>query len=280
MQDILQQKAMLVTLNIGVWTGKKQDKKVSREVDRIFNANNAGIFTKYLVEKDWLKPIEKVKNEARMYHYEMTLAWLDNGLRMLPVTVYFEYVKNMQNFQKKFYQLVEEKTAEYRDAIEYAKRRLNGLFNPLEYPTPEEFKIKFYMEFNFYPVPHTDDFRITLAQDEVAKIQKEVEQRLRQTTSVVFKDLIYRVKEVLERVVDRTDGDKVFRDSLIENAEKIAKLIPKMNIFNNPELNDIAKEIETKIAKFSPDVLRQDAMAKAQVNKDAKELLDKMKTYF
>lgn len=76
---------MIVTLNVSCWTARKQDKKVSAEVEASHNAKDAGRYNKLLIDKHHLDPLTNWAGQIRATHYKMTLPWMDNGGRLLPV---------------------------------------------------------------------------------------------------------------------------------------------------------------------------------------------------
>ncbi len=83
---MIQNSAVLVDLNISVWTGRKMDKKVSDEIGAVKNAKaNAGNYHKKLLAgTDRLDDLQKLVSAIRIWHYEQTLPWSDNGSRLLP----------------------------------------------------------------------------------------------------------------------------------------------------------------------------------------------------
>ncbi|MDA3813714.1 MAG: hypothetical protein PF570_05610, partial [Candidatus Cloacimonetes bacterium] len=98
----LNDKAMLVYLNISIWTARKYDKKISTEVENKYGADEAGRYNKILIAKKNLSNIQKIISSARAFHYENTLPWSDNGGRLLPSANYFGYVKAIQCFKDDF----------------------------------------------------------------------------------------------------------------------------------------------------------------------------------
>ena len=55
---MLHERAMLVKLNISQWTGRKKDKKITRETNSFYGASpTSGYYSKSLIEKDAVKSI-------------------------------------------------------------------------------------------------------------------------------------------------------------------------------------------------------------------------------
>ena len=98
----IQEKAMLVYLHLSYWTARKYDKRVSEEIDDHYQADQAGRYNKILIAREHLASIRKQVSAIRIYHYEHTVAWNDEGGRLLPATAYFDYMQKMQKYQGKF----------------------------------------------------------------------------------------------------------------------------------------------------------------------------------
>ncbi len=73
--------SMLVELNISTWTGRKLDKKASRDLTTVMRAANgvANVNKKLLGDCAELEAVQKFTANARNMHYSMTLPWSDSG---------------------------------------------------------------------------------------------------------------------------------------------------------------------------------------------------------
>src|SRR5262249_49231809 len=157
----IQTKSMLATLSISMFSPRKTDKKVTREViDQHQAAESAGKFVKQLLPEEALEAIKKLQNEARQFHYENTLPWSDEGGRILPSAHYMTYVDKMREFGARFDPLVDAFLERYEEYKETARSRLNGMFNPNDYPSKERVRKKFKFKSAFLPFPDGADFRV------------------------------------------------------------------------------------------------------------------------
>ena len=84
--------AMLVEVNISNWTGRKKDRKASKDVTLDNNAESgvANVHKKLLGNCAELDPEHKLTGNIRNIHYNMTMPWSDTGLRLLPPAQYFK----------------------------------------------------------------------------------------------------------------------------------------------------------------------------------------------
>lgn len=276
----LHTKAMLVSLSIRQWTARKYDRSVSRKVEQDYNAHDAGRFNKLLIAQEEMKKIQKIANEARIFHYENTLPWGDNGTRILPTKNYFEYVESIKEIRNKFVETVNTFIDVYPELKEEARRRLNGMFKEMDYPTVEELKSRFDFNVGFAPVPDSNDFRVDLNDSEIDKIRKEIDAKRDEAERVAMKELWQRLYNAVEHMVNKlSDSDAVFRDSLVKNVAEICQLLPKLNITNDNKLTEMGNEVAAKLSTIEPDVLRKDKGTRREICGTAEDILNKMKGY-
>ena len=162
-------RAMLVRLSISVWAAKKGDRRANRAVENAFgivDANKAGNYTKWLVGQESIQRLTKLTTEIRTWHYQNTLPWTDDGARLLPTANFADYSAKMRAYHQQFDAEVQTFIRNYPDIVAEARIRLNGLFNPADYPSNITERFGWGIEVS--PVPQARDFRVDLAADEVA----------------------------------------------------------------------------------------------------------------
>jgi len=59
-------------------------------------ASDAGKFVKNLLPDEAIEPIKKLDGEIRQFHYDNTVPWGDDGLRLLPILRYDPYMEKMR----------------------------------------------------------------------------------------------------------------------------------------------------------------------------------------
>jgi len=130
---MLHERAMLVKLNISQWTGRKKDKRITKETNAFYGAaKSSGYYSKVLIPKDAVKSIQKTVNAARTFHYENTLPWGDNGERLLPSKNYFDYTQHMREFNTNFDTVVKKFLELYPNLITEAEYKLNKMFTAMK----------------------------------------------------------------------------------------------------------------------------------------------------
>ncbi len=276
----LSNKAMLVNLNISQWTARKYDRKVTKKIEDDFNTHDSGRFNKILIAQEKIKGIQKVAGEAREYHYEQTLPWGDNGARILPASNYMDYTSKIREFKSQFESEVSIFLDNYPTFKEDAKQRLNGMFKEEDYPGYADIVNKYNFSMSVLPMPDAEDFRVDLQGDEVSRIQHEIELKVQEAQANAMKDLWDRLYEKVKRMADKLSDEKgIFRDTLVQNTIDLCNVLPRLNITNDQRLEEMRREVETKLCGFTPQELRDNKHDRAEAAKDAQSILDSMAGY-
>ncbi len=276
----LTEKTMLIYLNIGAWTARKYDRKISEEVESIHNSKDAGRYNKLLIAKASICKIQKIASEARNFHYDNTLPWLDNGGRLLPAANYFNYVNSIRKFQDQYENEVENFIRAYPALKSEAQHRLNSMYDEEDYPDVLTLNTKYSFSTQVSPVPVADDFRVNLNNEEIEAIKESIEEQVREATETAMKDLWQRLFKVVEHMVERLKKvDNKFKNSLVNNISELCDLLPKLNITDDPDLESSVQEIKTKLTKHDPQTLREDDNIRNKTAMEAQKILNKMRHY-
>jgi|SRR6056297_374025 len=277
---MITEKAMLASLHISCWSARKHDKQVSKEVDDKYGGKDAGRFNKVLANKDALKSIKTITSTARIFHQEQTLPWGERGERLLPSANYSNYSRQMRTYQQQFDDAVLAFVRDYNSVIWDARQRLGGLFRKEDYPDPSDIRDKFAFRTIITPVPMSDDFRVNLGKDEVDAIKRDIENRIEQAHAAATQDLWKRLYDVVSHMVDRlSDPEAIFRDSLVGNIVKITEILPRLNINDDPQLDQMRRKIEDSLCAYSPDQLRKNKKLRKKAVGNAQDVIDAMAGY-
>jgi len=276
----LNDKAMLVYLNISFWTARKYDKRISQEIEDQYNADDAGRYNKILIAKEYLANIQKIISAARTFHYENTLPWSDNGGRLLPSANYFNYVRSIQGLKDDYEREVNNFLQVYPDLKDEARQRLNGMFHEEDYPDVFTLESKFNIKSMISPVPEADDFRVNLMETEVENIRDSIREQVTESTQAGKRDLWNRLFKVVSHMAERlTDQDNKFKNTLVENIEDLCELLPKLNVMEDPVLAVAVNEIKAKLTANDSQTLRDNDVVRSKTAAEAQKILNKMKHY-
>jgi hypothetical protein len=109
------------------------------------------------------------------------------------------------------------------------------------------------------PVPEANDFRVDIAEDIRSEMEREYKQAYTSRVETAMNDAWSRLHTTLEHMVERLSGQdkKIFRDSLVDNAMELTSLLTKLNVTNDPKLEDARKELEKSLVGVTPEDLRE-----------------------
>ncbi len=266
---------MLVELTIRQWMGVKYDKTVSAEVEMTHSAKNAGRYNKYLIDKAHLADISSAANALRKFHYTRTLQWNDGGQRIMPSKLFFEYREEMAKYKQAFNDAVKDFLAKYPQLMQDARVRLGSLYRPEDYPDASSLYALFDVELKIMPMPDAADFRIDIAQEIQDEIRAEITQTIAARQADAVKDCWARMREVVGRIADQCSKEKpIIRESLMENASDLVKVLGGLNITNDPQIS--AAEAELRRLIVPAEQLRSSPTTRAEAARVARELLERM----
>jgi|TARA_Y100000310_G_scaffold21924_1_gene21160 hypothetical protein len=275
----LSDKAVLVHLGVSQWIAKKLDRAASDVVATQFGATaKAGNYNKSLLPT--CNELEAVKTKTsiiRKKFYSNTLPWGIEGTFILPSANYLAFMNEYRAEKGQWVGLVNEFYDAYPQACMDAQRMLGGLHKPSEYPILTDLKKKFHMDMAIMPVPMAGDFRIELAEGEIAKITSDVEQRVIEGSKAAMDDVWQRLYDRIAWLAEKlSDPNKTFHDATYEDAQETCKLLVRLNFTNDPDLEAMRKEVQNKLFNTHPEVLRNDPDVRRDTATEAQVIMDKM----
>ena len=276
---MITERAMLAAIHIRIWTAVKHDRKVSHDVATQHNApENAGRYNKKLLRgAEKLDTLRTLAGQIRQHFYEITLPWSDEGYRLLPAHFYFDLTTKMREFERTFSQSVEEFLAVYPSYIEQVRPELNGLFREEDYPSAERLREKFGVKLEVLPIPSGDDFRVTLSEEEQARVAREIDETVRQSLNRGTKDLWVRLRDVVTHMADKlNEPESRFHASLVTNVFDLVDLLTRLNVNQDEELNRFAAEIKSRLCNFSAHELKKNDVLRVTTASDAAQILSQM----
>jgi hypothetical protein len=272
--------AVLIDLNISVWTARKLDKNVSKEIDINKNTTiKAGNYNKHILAgSDQLEKITKLAGEIREWHGRQTLPWSDTGTRLLPMSNFFDYKQQLGVYEAEFQSRINTFIYEYPNIILGMAFKLDKLFDRSEYPETDKIAHKFNLKYTIMPVPETKDFRVDIADDIRNEMQQEYQKAYEGRVEAAMSDAWSRLHTTLEHMVDRLSGDdkKIFRNSLVDNALELTNLLTKLNVTKDPKLEQARQALEKSLVGVSADDLRDSQGARSVVLSKVNAIMEMM----
>lgn len=278
----LSSSSVLVNISLSVWSGRKLDREVSQEIDaQKSTKTRAGNYNKNLFAGvDELEKVKQVAGRIRAWHQENTLPWSDGGERLLPMQNFVEYKQKLNEYEKEFNAAVQEFCAKYSTLISAQAFLMGALFKRDEYPAPSDIPSKFELRYTMSPVPETNDFRVNTSDETRRELEqqyaKAYEDRLNKMSQELWDRLHGCLKHLADRLADTEDGErKIFRDSLVGNAVELCGLLTKLNVTNDPKLEDARKLLEAAVCNLDPKDLRKSNDARKEIKTQVDDILKK-----
>lgn len=279
---LIQDRAMLVQLNISQWTARKMDKGASEQTADMYKAERSEVSTyKSTIQKKHLDKIQKIVGKARTMHYKYTSPYpCSKGQAILATKMLQDYMSEGSALTREFNNAVHDFLNVYREVQAEAKVALGDLYNEFDYPSEEQLARKFNISYDFAPIPQGAHFQIAIDAEELAEMQKDIEEKVKDSMNMAMDDLwrrIYKVTAALkERMTPEAGQDKTFRDTLISNIAELADILPKMNIAGDVELDAMADELKKELAAYDPEELRQDRGKRKEAARKADAIMAKV----
>lgn len=258
--------AMLVDLQISLYSGRKQDKATQAEVTAAKGANSsraASVYKSLFAECAELDAITKFQARARAEHYKLTKPWNDYGARLLPTALLQKYKVEMNQAESEFNRLVDVFLDKYDTLVAAAAFQLGTLFDRDEYPTREQVARKFRFDISYSPLPTAGDFRLDIESEVQRDLMRQYEKRMEQQLEAAAQDSWTRLHEALTRLSDRLvvedDGKKrKFHDTMVTGALELCELLTDMNVTNDPALEKARRKLEEALSGVTPKELREE----------------------
>jgi hypothetical protein len=299
--ETLHTRAILVKLSLPTWSGKMDDKEVTKTtLDAHGASKGAGKFSKYLLPREASTERQLGEGEpenaftalvahlsdVRNWSYANTLPWSRDGWLLLPIANHSRYTTYIREAQHKYDELLARLVEDYRELILSARRCLGPKLSAgARYPSDIAAEFGFAIDYN--PVPSGGDFRVSLTDEEKAILSKSTEERVKQTAEAAQNVATKRLYEVLQKIHEtlsaanpnRKDGAKSFKDSLIENARDLCGVLGALNIADDVRLERFRRETEL-LAMSEPETIRENPAVRAEVAARAENILTEMTQAF
>jgi hypothetical protein len=226
-----------------------------------------------------------LRNAWRVWHYENTLPWGNDGSRVIRSAAFLDYCTEYRAYKDKFEAALKAFYVAYPALVAQAEFKLNTLFDATDYPPIEFIKDKFSVRMTTYPMPNAEDFRIIegIPPEEVERLQSEAVVGLNEQVTLAIKDLWDRLHKVVSamsaRLQEGENGKPLkFHDTLVTNIQDLLDKVPQLNLTDDPEITTMTDAMRELVA-YSPATLREDMATRIAVSEEAQRIADRMKCF-
>ena len=274
--------AVLVELNISVWPASKIDREVTDQINSQAGAVRDATQTKknLFAGTSLRKNIERYAAKVRLYHNQHTLPWADKGERLLPTKLFMDYKQQMNKYETEFNDLCNQFFDNYADLVQEAQANLSKLFDANDYPPLEDVKLKFGFRRTVKPVPASGDFRLDVPAEDMDELRSEFEkqqqEKLAEAVREPWERLHAQLVSISEKMTEADDDTKKrYHDSFITKPLELCSLLSKLNITNDPKLEEARRQLEITMTGANLESLKEDADARSELKSKVDAILGK-----
>lgn len=278
--------AVLVNLNIRTWAANVMDHSVSMAIAESHGTDKKmGRFWKTLVAKGTGTPLGEIygiERAARKFHYENTLPWMHDGLRILPTSNYQSYMTEMRSHKQALEVAIGKFLNHYEAMKETAKADLKSLYRDEDYPTRTIVARRFGLEIGVLPMPKAETFVDThnLSPIEVQRIKRELESDLAITFQRANEDLWTRLYDCVNNLQERLNGNPQYlREQVLENANDLLELLPRLNVNNDSRLEDLRTKLKSTFSGMTAEGLRSDVVTRSRAAEEVSSIESMMASF-
>ena len=279
--------ALVVCVDVNVWTATKQDRAISNEVTTSKKASaDAGKFTKNLLS-------DSPEHKSLLNYRQTVYNWLQRStydwagsMRLLPTINLEKFKKEYAQHERDFGALLEKFITAYPQIISDAAFKQGDMFNRSEYPEPEVVRSKFRMRLHVSQVPQSD-FRSAVSEALAEDLKNHYERQTQEIINSVMDDAADRLVEIASRLSNACteatpdDDGKVRRkkiyDSTVTQAKEICETIKNFNLTGNKALSQAVIDLSFALEGISTEDLRESSYTRSVVKENVDDMLSKFK---
>ena len=280
--------AVIVTVEVNVWTATKQDKTISNEVTTAKRASaDAGKFTQNLLANS---PDHKALLNYRQTVYNWlqrcTYDWAGSA-RLLPTIGIERFIKELNDHKKQFSVLLDNFLAKYGDIVSDAAFKQGDMFDRSAYPEVEDVRRRFRIKEFLTDVPQNDFRAGGIAQAIADDLQQHYAHQTQSIVDTVMADASERLLTIAERISSacaepeyNDDGKskrKKIYDTTVSQAKELCETLKHFNLTNNSALEDARMQLEDALRGVTTEELRESAYERRKVKDSVDDMLSKFK---
>jgi hypothetical protein len=273
--------ALLVELNISVWPASKLDREVTDKVNNDASAVRGASQTKknLFAGTSLRKDISDFAARVRLYHNKHTLPWADKGERMLPTALFMDYKQTMNGFEQTFNMMCDNFYIEYPRLVTEAPTNLGTMYKAEDYPDLTDVMLKFGFRRTVKPVPEAGDFRLDIPAYDLEEMRSEFIAQQDNKLAEAMREPWDRLHEMLVGIskkltdVEGDDSKKRYHDTLISNPIELCELLTKLNVTNDPKLEEARRQLEVAMVSADIEDIKEHADSRNELKSKVDDIL-------
>lgn len=265
--------AVLVEMNISVWTANKLDKGAT---EGVLTSNGATSGDAAQVRKNLMagtsarKEIADYAAGCRLWHNTRTLPWADKGARLLPTSLFLDYKAEANIRRDTFNRMVDTFIGNYPALVQTASNYMGTLFNQDDYPSANTVREKFGYRMVFSPVPESGDFRLDLPKQDILEMAQSYESAFNDRLAEAMRtpwDQLHKMLGAMSAKLTEGDDDtkKRWHDTFVTNAQEMCAMLTHLNVAKDPKLEAARRQLESAMVGVDIEDIKDDELIRADL---------------
>lgn len=286
--------AVLVSVDVNVWSATKQDRVISDEVTTLKNADaSAGRFVKNLLADDiHHKKVSNYRQTIYNWLKRSTFRW-NNSQDLLPVANLEKFKVEFTDHQTEYYRLLDNFLLNYQSIVSDMAFKQGDMFSQDDYPSVDEVRNKFGIRLYVAEVP-SHDWRCSISDDIASDLKLQYESQAEQIITGIVNDQVARITEVMESIShccgviekqDGTTGEVIIKkrkiyDTTIEKAKELCDTFKKFKPIDNEissKLSEVVVKLENALNGVDTKSIRESDAVRDKVKSEVDDILSKFK---
>jgi len=290
--------AVLVSVDISVWSATKQDRGISDEVTTAKNADkSAGRYVKNLLANHPKhKAVVNYRQTVYNWLQRRTYRW-NQSQNLLPSVDVPKFKQEYHEHQIAFHALVDSLTSDYDSIVSDMAFKQGTMFNRNDYPTKEQVASKFSLNLYVSEVP-MNDFRCGIAQDIADDLFNTYKKQAHGIIESIAQEQSERMVAVMESIshccgVDevgvvsglngvvvetRTKRRKIY-DTTIQKALEMCESFKRFNLKNDSDLEQARASLEKVLRGVKAEDIRDSDAVRHHVKEGIDDILSKFGSF-
>jgi hypothetical protein len=289
--------AVLVCVDVNVWSATKQDRVISNEVTVAKHASkNAGRYVKHLLaDHPKHKALANYRQTVYNWLQRTTYSW-NKGSHLLPSIDMPAFMKEYHGHEAKFTSLKHEFLTDYDSIVSnmaFNAAGMGDMFNRTDYPPKEQLEHRFDMKLYVSEVP-SSDFRCGIANDIAEDLFATYSKQTEEIVSHVMREQQSRFVEVMESIshccgvddlgIDDNTGETKIKkrkiyDSTIQKAKDMCESFKAFNLTGSAELEAARASLEKALSGVDAELIRDSDAVRSHVKEDVDSILSKFGSF-
>jgi hypothetical protein len=286
--------AILVSVDVNVWSATKQDRTISDEVTHAKKADSsAGRFVKNLLADDLFhKRVSNYRQTIYNWLKRSTFRW-NNNQDLLPVINLEKFKTEFSEHETEFNRLLDSFINNYQAIVSNMAFKQGDMFNTDDYPMAQEVRNKFGIRLYVAEVP-SHDWRCQISQDIATDLKSQYENQAQEIVTGILNQQVERLTEVMESIshccgvsevktsdesIMKTKKRKIY-DSTIEKAKELCETFKQFKPIDNElsrRLGVAVSGLEATLNGVDTETLRESDAVRDKVKDNVDDILSKFK---